>query len=419
MKYCNKCGNKLENSAKFCNKCGNKIVKNEVETSNNKTLSNDNKKNLSNKDYSKNNDINIKTNIDNNPNNISNKNTIISDESEYSKDKINELQKADSNNLDRTTLYNKNNYDLKNNIDNSFKVTNDKENINNPINSNKINEESYSYYDQIKPKNKKRKYIIIGIIIIIILSIGSFIYFSKDSLMYNHYVNKADSATSTFGKLKDYNNALEYRYNDDVINSIYNVLKSDSSFIDEMSPLTNLNKEDTDKLIYKLCTFYADKNFDSKNYDACLSYLSLAKKYGYNEKDYINYNELMKKINQSKENHKSTDSSQNIYSFKNEAPTNNIPKNIYDYKGDYLIPYSDSSYIDKSDINQYNKETLALMRNEIYARHGYIFGTEPYKSYFNSKSWYSPNSSFKGDDKELNEYEVANVKTIKSVENSK
>ena len=59
------------------------------------------------------------------------------------------------------------------------------------------------------------------------------------------------------------------------------------------------------------------------------------------------------------------------------------------------------------------------MRNEIYARHGYIFGTEPYKSYFNSKSWYSPDSSFKGDDKELNEYEVANVKTIKSVENSK
>lgn len=412
MKYCNKCGNKLESSAKFCNKCGNKIIKNEVEISSNNT------KDLSNEELSKNNDINIKSNLDTNSNNIINKNKINIDESKYSKSKINESQKSDSNDLDKTTLYDKNDYDLNNNINNSSKETINK-NTNNIINNNKIDEESYSYDDQIKPKNKKKKYIIISIIIIVILSIGSFIYFSRDSLMYNHYVNKADSATSTFEKLKDYNNALEYRYNDDVINSIYNVLKGDSSFIDEMSPLTNLNKEDTNKLIYKLCTFYADKNFDGKNYDACLSYLSLAKKYGYNEKDYINYNELMKKIDESKENHKSTDSSQNIYSFKNEIPTNNIPKNIYDYKGDYLIPYSNSSYIDKSDINQYNKETLALMRNEIYARHGYIFGTEPYKSYFNSKSWYSPDSSFKGDDKELNEYEVSNVKTIKSVENSK
>ena len=59
------------------------------------------------------------------------------------------------------------------------------------------------------------------------------------------------------------------------------------------------------------------------------------------------------------------------------------------------------------------------MRNEIYARHGYIFTTEPYKSYFNSKSWYTPDPSFKGDDKELNEYELENVRTIKSVEDSK
>ena len=68
---------------------------------------------------------------------------------------------------------------------------------------------------------------------------------------------------------------------------------------------------------------------------------------------------------------------------------------------------------------QIQEEIDALMRNEIYARHGYVFNTNPFKAYFNSKSWYHPDSSFKGDDSELNDYEIKNVQTIKSVENSK
>ena len=83
------------------------------------------------------------------------------------------------------------------------------------------------------------------------------------------------------------------------------------------------------------------------------------------------------------------------------------------------MPYSNSSYLSASDLSKYNKSTLALMRNEIYARHGYMFNTNPFKEYFNSKSWYHPDSSFKGDDSELNDYEIKNVQTIKSVENSK
>lgn len=82
----------------------------------------------------------------------------------------------------------------------------------------------------------------------------------------------------------------------------------------------------------------------------------------------------------------------------------------------YLLPDSASDYIDKSYISQFDKDTLAFMRNEIYARHGYVFPVEPYKSYFNSKSWYSPNYSFKGDDEEINDYEYKNVRTIKLIE---
>ena len=83
------------------------------------------------------------------------------------------------------------------------------------------------------------------------------------------------------------------------------------------------------------------------------------------------------------------------------------------------MPYSNCSYLSTSELYKYNKSTLALIRNEIYARHGYVFNTNPYKDYFNSKSWYYPDSSFKGNDSELNSYEIENVKTIKYVENSK
>ena len=59
-----------------------------------------------------------------------------------------------------------------------------------------------------------------------------------------------------------------------------------------------------------------------------------------------------------------------------------------------------------------SKEKLALARNEIFARHGYIFKEEPFKSYFESKSWYSPNPNFDGSDSGLNDYEIANYKVI-------
>lgn len=60
---------------------------------------------------------------------------------------------------------------------------------------------------------------------------------------------------------------------------------------------------------------------------------------------------------------------------------------------DFLFP-SDTYYITASDLYGYSQEQVALIRNEIYARHGYIFQTEPYKSYFSSKEWYSPNPYF-------------------------
>lgn len=392
MKYCNKCGNKIEHSVKFCNKCGNKIILSEKQSSEKIHASNEKSLNNNNNSINTNNNDNHKKFNHNN---------------DYT-------NKASINELDKTMAYDKENNNYHNpNILNTCKDNERKSS------DTIINKENYDYYDKTSPKKKKNKYIVIGIIISITLATASFLYFSKDSMLYTYYYNKANSATSTFEKLTNYNNALKHNYNADIIDSIYNTLKNEPSFIDEIPKVSNLNEEDTNNLIYKLCTFNADENFNNENYDLSLSYLNLAKEYGYNEKEYINYDKLTQKLKESNEKNTSADSTQNVYDFKNDAPIDNMPNNIYDYTGDYLLPYSDSTYINKSDIKQYNKETLALMRNEIYARHGYIFELDTYKSYFNSKSWYTPDSSFKGTDKELNEYELKNVKTIKSVEDTK
>lgn len=56
--------------------------------------------------------------------------------------------------------------------------------------------------------------------------------------------------------------------------------------------------------------------------------------------------------------------------------------------------YPDYNDYDVSDIYGLSRSEAGFMRNEIYARHGYIFKTEPYKSYFESQSWYHPNPNF-------------------------
>jgi hypothetical protein len=76
---------------------------------------------------------------------------------------------------------------------------------------------------------------------------------------------------------------------------------------------------------------------------------------------------------------------------------------------DYLFP-SDRVYITRADLRNYSKAQVALMRNEIYARHGYIFESTEYASYFSRQWWYHPNPSF--NENMLTPIERANKSTI-------
>ena len=72
-----------------------------------------------------------------------------------------------------------------------------------------------------------------------------------------------------------------------------------------------------------------------------------------------------------------------------------------------------SRYISKSDISWMSAEEIQWAINEIYARHGYTFKKEPSKSYFESKTWYSPNTtSMDVVISRLNTYENENLKIM-------
>ncbi len=83
-------------------------------------------------------------------------------------------------------------------------------------------------------------------------------------------------------------------------------------------------------------------------------------------------------------------------------------------KNEYIIPYSSERKLQYEDIKNFNVYLMQIARNEIFARHGYIFTVPMYINYFNSKSWYKPNNNFS--DNDLSDIEKYNASLMLSVE---
>ena len=79
----------------------------------------------------------------------------------------------------------------------------------------------------------------------------------------------------------------------------------------------------------------------------------------------------------------------------------------------YIFP-SDREYITDADLVYFDQETALLARNEIYARHGYIFQTPYIQNYFSAQSWYYPDKNYDGTG--LSKIEQANAEKILSYE---
>jgi uncharacterized membrane protein YvbJ len=112
-----------------------------------------------------------------------------------------------------------------------------------------------------------------------------------------------------------------------------------------------------------------------------------------------------KMTDQSKSNIKATDSKNSAE--KNDGERSNLTSS------EYILPNSDKTVLGEEDIATLSKEQLRLARNEIYARHGYVFNSSDLQKYFSSKSWYQPNTSYNGS---LSDVEKENVKLLKASE---
>jgi len=81
----------------------------------------------------------------------------------------------------------------------------------------------------------------------------------------------------------------------------------------------------------------------------------------------------------------------------------------------YLLNGSQNRYLEASDLKDLTEKELILARNEIYARHGYVFSDEDLQTYFCTKSWYTPAGTIVSETS-LNEYESNNIKLVQIYE---
>lgn len=79
----------------------------------------------------------------------------------------------------------------------------------------------------------------------------------------------------------------------------------------------------------------------------------------------------------------------------------------------YVLYDSDYRYVTQEELAGYSGLYLMLARNEIYAKHGYIFNDQNIQRYFDCKDWYYgyvPSQNFAP--AVFNEYEEYNIQMI-------
>ena len=78
------------------------------------------------------------------------------------------------------------------------------------------------------------------------------------------------------------------------------------------------------------------------------------------------------------------------------------------YYGDFIIPDSSTRKVSADELKDLSTYELAIARNEIYARHGYIFVSDEWKDFFVNEDWYIP-TSYSVKLNSIEEYNVAMI----------
>lgn len=81
----------------------------------------------------------------------------------------------------------------------------------------------------------------------------------------------------------------------------------------------------------------------------------------------------------------------------------------------FALTNSQNRYVTANDLKDMTETQLTIARNELYARHGYVFDDADLQSYFCTKSWYIPTST-NVYESSFNEFESGNLKLIQVYE---
>jgi len=95
------------------------------------------------------------------------------------------------------------------------------------------------------------------------------------------------------------------------------------------------------------------------------------------------------------------------------TPTSNH-KPYFEFETYRKYPFTSLRKLQESELQNYNKEELKMMRNEIFAFHGYKFKSDDLRKYFSDQKWYTPLESNKVIS--LNSIEKYNVALITKIE---
>lgn len=111
--------------------------------------------------------------------------------------------------------------------------------------------------------------------------------------------------------------------------------------------------------------------------------------------------------------------SSTVKDFDSEEDMSESDETYYPDQMNPLAELSDNYNLDQEELGMmtlqnYNKETLRIMRNWIFARHGYKFKSKDLQDYFGQFSWYEP--KYSDVTKYLNSTEKENIETLKEAE---
>ena len=98
---------------------------------------------------------------------------------------------------------------------------------------------------------------------------------------------------------------------------------------------------------------------------------------------------------------------------KSSKPTVSYESNFF-AKGKGSFPEGSERILTDVDVQYLGLRDLKIMRNEIFARHGYIFKTADMINHFSNESWYKP--MYNDVTSKLSYIEKTNVNFIKSYE---